>query len=133
MVLKREGTHAYVWPIHVDYGKKPSQYCKVIILQLKKNNQRWAEDLNIHFSKDGIQMAKKHETMFNVTNYQRKANQNYNETYHFTLVRMATIKKSTNSKCWRDCGEKNEPSYTVGENINWYNQYKEQYGSSLKS
>lgn len=27
----------------------------------------------------------------------------------------------------------NEPLYTVGENINWYNQYKEQYGSSLKA
>jgi len=26
--------------------------------------------------------------------------------YHFTLVRMALIKKSTNNKCWRECGEK---------------------------
>ena len=26
--------------------------------------------------------------------------------YHFTLVRMAIIKKSTNKKCWRGCGEK---------------------------
>ena len=26
--------------------------------------------------------------------------------YHFTLVRMATINKSTNNKCWRGCGEK---------------------------
>ena len=26
--------------------------------------------------------------------------------YHFTLVRMAIIKKSTNNKCWRGCGEK---------------------------
>ena len=26
--------------------------------------------------------------------------------YHFTLVRMATINKSTNNKCRRDCGEK---------------------------
>ena len=26
--------------------------------------------------------------------------------YHLTPVRMATIKKSTESKCWRDCGEK---------------------------
>ena len=25
---------------------------------------------------------------------------------HFTLVRMTTIKKSTNNKCWRGCGEK---------------------------
>ena len=26
--------------------------------------------------------------------------------YHFTLVRMAIINKSTNNKCWRGCGEK---------------------------
>ena len=26
--------------------------------------------------------------------------------YHFTPVRMTIIKKSTNNKCWRGCGEK---------------------------
>ena len=26
--------------------------------------------------------------------------------YHLTLVRMAIIKKSTNDRCWRECGEK---------------------------
>ena len=28
-------THVYLWPIHVDVWQKPSQYCKVVILQLK--------------------------------------------------------------------------------------------------
>ena len=26
-VIKREGTHAYLWPIHVAVWQKPSQYC----------------------------------------------------------------------------------------------------------
>ena len=32
--------------------------------------------------------------------------------YHFTPIRIATIKKSTNNKCWRECGKK-ESFYTA--------------------
>ena len=28
--------------------------------------------------------------------------------------------------------EKRELSYTIGENVNWYNHYGEQYGGSIK-
>ena len=35
--FRKEETYIYLWLIHVDVWQKPTQYCKVIILQLKKN------------------------------------------------------------------------------------------------
>ena len=33
--FKREGTHLYLWLMHVDIWQRPTQYCKTTILQLK--------------------------------------------------------------------------------------------------
>ena len=51
--------------------------------------------------------------------------------YQLTPVRMAIIKNSTNNA--GEGVEKREPSYTVGDNVNWYNHYGEQYRRSLKN
>ena len=72
-----------------------------------------------------------YEKMLHTSSYERNAIKT-TKSYHLTSVRMAIIKKSANNKCWRGYGEK-EPSYTDGRSVNWYSQYREQYGGSLKT
>ena len=38
--FRREGTHVCLWLIHIDVWQKPTQYCKAIILQLKKKKKK---------------------------------------------------------------------------------------------
>ena len=40
-------------------------------------------------------------------------------------IRMAAIRTAIKKKNAREGVEKKEPSYTVGENVNWYSHYGE--------
>ena len=73
-----------------------------------------------------------HEKMFNITNYQRTANQNGNEVSPHTGQNHQQSKALQRVNAGEGV-EKREPSYTVAGNVNWYNHYGEQYGNSLKN
>ena len=70
--------------------------------------------------------------MFNNSNYQGNANQNYNEESPHTGQNGQHQKSLQIINVGEDV-EKREPSYTVGGNVNWYSHYGEQYGGSLKN
>ena len=83
-----------------------------IYKQLKKidikiiNNQikKWGTEVNREFSTEEVQMVKRYLRTCSTSLAIRKMQIKTTLRYHLTPVRMAKIKNTNDSLCWRGCG-----------------------------
>ena len=96
---------------------KNPQRTKADLQEKKQPIKKWAKDMNRHFSKEDIYVAKKHMEKCSSTLVIREMQIKTTLRSHLMPVRMVIIKKSETTDAGEDV-EKQQHSYTVGGSVN---------------
>jgi hypothetical protein len=89
---------------------------KLNIPQISEPIKKWATELIRTFSKGELQMAKNPHKKCSPSLAIKEVQIKTMLRFHLIPVRIATIKNTTNNKCWRG-RRKKEPSYTADGNV----------------
>jgi len=79
---------------------------------LSPKGKKWAEEVDVYFSKEGMQMANRHLKRLLII---REVHVKITVSCHCTSVRLAINKMKTNDKCCQGCGEKETLVHCWGE------------------
>jgi hypothetical protein len=89
-------------------GLKSNIYKELKKLDSRKSNNpiKWGTELNKEFSTEEYRMAEKHLKKCSASLITRDLQIKTTLRFHLKAVRMAKIKNSGDSRCWRGCGER---------------------------